>query len=162
MNSTSTRLDIQTCIAAYLALTLLYFLKHDRFALCCFWGRMHDMHIFLHKMPFFPIQIDVVLRLSIHDTTLPALSAIVIFNNSVLWNGNFGRRNGSDPSSPPPNEYTVYRWALLSSVVKTFVRSMLDEICMISVTDLYLFLETGSGWQWEYWGICHKCEWLQK
>ncbi|XP_071022591.1 putative beta-lactamase-like 1 [Oncorhynchus clarkii lewisi] len=72
-------------------------------------------------------KIDVVLRLSIHDTTLPALSAIVVFNDSVLWNGNFGRRNGSDPSSPPPNEYTVYRIASLSKIFPTLMLYKLWE-----------------------------------
>lgn len=54
-------------------------------------------------------QVDVLLRTSVHSTKLPAVSAIVVLNDSVLWNGNFGRRNISDPSSSAPNEYTVYR-----------------------------------------------------
>uniref|UniRef100_A0A672LX17 Lactamase, beta-like 1a n=1 Tax=Sinocyclocheilus grahami TaxID=75366 RepID=A0A672LX17_SINGR len=53
-------------------------------------------------------KVDVLLRTSINATKLPAISAIVILNDSVLWNGNFGRSNGSDPTSPPTNEYTVY------------------------------------------------------
>lgn len=55
------------------------------------------------------LQIDALLRLSIHSTKLPAISSIVVLNDSVLWNGNFGKRNISDPSSSAPNEYTVYR-----------------------------------------------------
>ncbi|CAB1329497.1 unnamed protein product, partial [Coregonus sp. 'balchen'] len=72
-------------------------------------------------------KIDVVLRLSIHESRLPALSAIIVFNDSVLWNGNFGRRNGSDPSSPPPNEYTVYRIASLSKIFPTLMLYKLWE-----------------------------------
>ncbi|XP_012676150.1 putative beta-lactamase-like 1 isoform X2 [Clupea harengus] len=61
-------------------------------------------------------KVDGLLRQSINATSLPAISAIVIFNDSVLWNGNFGRKNGSDPFSPLPNEYTVYRIASLSKI----------------------------------------------
>lgn len=56
----------------------------------------------------------MLLRTSIDATKLPAISAIAIFNDSVLWNGNFGRKNGSDPTSPPTNEYTVYRWVTVA------------------------------------------------
>lgn len=59
-------------------------------------------------------QVDALLRSSVHSTKLPAISAIVVLNDSVLWNGNFGKKNISDPSSPAPNEYTVYRWDLQS------------------------------------------------
>lgn len=54
-------------------------------------------------------QVDALLRSSVDPTKLPAVSAIVVLNDSVLWNGNFGKRNVSDPSSLAPNEYTVYR-----------------------------------------------------
>lgn len=54
-------------------------------------------------------QVDALLRSSVDPTKLPAVSAIVVLNDSVLWNGNFGKRNVSDPSSSAPNEYTVYR-----------------------------------------------------
>lgn len=54
-------------------------------------------------------QVDAVLRHSINPTSLPTISAIIIYNDTVLWTGNFGKRNGSDPKSPPPNEYTIYR-----------------------------------------------------
>uniref|UniRef100_A0A671N7S7 Putative beta-lactamase-like 1 n=1 Tax=Sinocyclocheilus anshuiensis TaxID=1608454 RepID=A0A671N7S7_9TELE len=59
-------------------------------------------------------KVDALLRTSTDATKLPAISAIVIFNDSVLWNGNFGRRNGSDPTSPPINEYTIYRWVIMA------------------------------------------------
>ncbi|XP_051962347.1 putative beta-lactamase-like 1 [Xyrauchen texanus] len=72
-------------------------------------------------------KVDVLLRTSIDATRLPAMSAIVIFNDSVLWNGNFGRRNGSDPTSPPPNEYTVYRIASLSKIFPSLMLYKLWE-----------------------------------
>ncbi|KAG7253668.1 hypothetical protein CRUP_018074 [Coryphaenoides rupestris] len=56
-------------------------------------------------------------RSKIHKTSLPAMSAIIILNDSVLWNGNFGKRNGSDPSSPPPSEYTMYRRTVTPSPI---------------------------------------------
>jgi hypothetical protein len=37
------------------------------------------------------------------------MSAVIIHNDTVLWTGNFGRKNGSDPNSGTPNEYTMYR-----------------------------------------------------
>ncbi|XP_021325627.1 putative beta-lactamase-like 1 [Danio rerio] len=70
---------------------------------------------------------DVLLRNSIDATKLPAISAIVIFNDSVLWNGNFGRRNGSDPTSSVTNEYTVYRIASLSKIFPTLMLYKLWE-----------------------------------
>ncbi|TNN62521.1 putative beta-lactamase-like 1 [Liparis tanakae] len=54
-------------------------------------------------------KVDAVLRQSVDPLSLPSLSAIVILNDTVLWTGNFGKRNGSDPLSGPPNEYTIYR-----------------------------------------------------
>uniref|UniRef100_A0A671NQT8 Lactamase, beta-like 1a n=1 Tax=Sinocyclocheilus anshuiensis TaxID=1608454 RepID=A0A671NQT8_9TELE len=72
-------------------------------------------------------KVDVLFRTSIDATKLPAISAIVIFNDSVLWNGNFGRRNGSDPTSPPTNEYTVYRIASLSKIFPTLMLYKLWE-----------------------------------
>ncbi|XP_056305941.1 putative beta-lactamase-like 1 [Danio aesculapii] len=70
---------------------------------------------------------DVLLRNSIDATKLPAISAIVIFNDSVLWNGNFGRMNGSDPTSSLTNEYTVYRIASLSKIFPTLMLYKLWE-----------------------------------
>ncbi|KAL7859904.1 hypothetical protein SRHO_G00150510 [Serrasalmus rhombeus] len=72
-------------------------------------------------------KVDALLRNSIDTTRLPAISAIVIYNDSVLWNGNFGRRNASDPMSPPPNEYTVYRIASLSKIFPTLMLYKLWE-----------------------------------
>ncbi|KAB5546257.1 hypothetical protein PHYPO_G00069980 [Pangasianodon hypophthalmus] len=72
-------------------------------------------------------KVDSLLRTRIDATTLPAISCIVIYNDSVLWNGNFGRRNGSDPKSSPPNEYTVYRIATLSKIFPTLMLYKLWE-----------------------------------
>ncbi|KAM9445737.1 putative beta-lactamase-like 1 [Clarias gariepinus] len=72
-------------------------------------------------------KVDSLLRTSIDVTTLPAISCIVIYNDSVLWNGNFGRRNRSDPRSLPPNEYTVYRIAALSTIFPTLMLYKLWE-----------------------------------
>ena len=52
---------------------------------------------------------DVLLRQTVNPISLPSLSAIVILNDTILWTGNFGKRNRSDPLSGPPNEYTIYR-----------------------------------------------------
>ncbi|XP_056589542.1 putative beta-lactamase-like 1 [Triplophysa dalaica] len=72
-------------------------------------------------------KVDVLLRTSIDATRLPAISAILIFNDSVLWNGNFGRINGSDPTSPVPSEYTVYRIASVSKIFPTLMLYKLWE-----------------------------------
>ncbi|KAM6977935.1 putative beta-lactamase-like 1 [Aplochiton taeniatus] len=72
-------------------------------------------------------KVYAVLRLSVHETRLPALSAIVVFNDSVLWNGHFGKTNGSDPASPSPNEYTIYRIASLSKIFPTIMLYKLWE-----------------------------------
>ncbi|KAM9296995.1 putative beta-lactamase-like 1, partial [Gastrophryne carolinensis] len=61
-------------------------------------------------------KVDRYLRSHIRAPGLPALSAIVTYNDTVLWTGNFGRKNGSDPLSPAPNEYTIYRIASLSKI----------------------------------------------
>uniref|UniRef100_A0A3P9I621 Beta-lactamase-related domain-containing protein n=1 Tax=Oryzias latipes TaxID=8090 RepID=A0A3P9I621_ORYLA len=66
-------------------------------------------------------KIDALLRSSIDNTSLPAISAIVVLNNSVLWNGHFGKKNLSDPSSLPPDEHTVYRIASLSKIFPTLM-----------------------------------------
>ncbi|KAM3871807.1 putative beta-lactamase-like 1 [Diretmus argenteus] len=83
-----------------------------------------------HPIPALKValeQVDGLLKSSIHKTRLPAISAIVVLNDSVLWNGNFGKRNISDPSSPPPNEYTVYRIASLSKIFPTLMLYKLWE-----------------------------------
>ncbi|KAG7323562.1 hypothetical protein KOW79_013264 [Hemibagrus wyckioides] len=80
-------------------------------------------------------KVDSLLRTSIDVKTLPAISCIVIYNDSVLWNGNFGRRNGSDPKSSPPNEYTVYRIATLSKLFPTLMLYKLWEDGEVSSLD---------------------------
>ncbi|KAM9813939.1 putative beta-lactamase-like 1 [Neosynchiropus ocellatus] len=72
-------------------------------------------------------KVDVLLRQTINPVSLPALSAIVILNDTVLWTGNFGKRNGSDPLSGPPNEYTIYRIASLSKIFPTLMLYKLWE-----------------------------------
>ncbi|XP_062843119.1 putative beta-lactamase-like 1 [Trichomycterus rosablanca] len=72
-------------------------------------------------------KVDAILRQSINSTSLPALSAIVIYNDTVLWTGNFGKRNRSDPNSAPPNEYTVYRIASVSKLFPTLMLYRLWE-----------------------------------
>ncbi|KAI1890562.1 hypothetical protein AGOR_G00154960 [Albula goreensis] len=72
-------------------------------------------------------KVDALLRRSIHPKSLPSLSAIVIYNDTVLWTGNFGKRNGSDPNSAPPNEYTIYRIASLSKIFPTLMLYKLWE-----------------------------------
>ncbi|XP_040009573.1 putative beta-lactamase-like 1 isoform X3 [Xiphias gladius] len=80
-------------------------------------------------------KIDVLLRSSVHTTKLPAISAIVVLNDSVLWNGNFGKKNISDPSSSAPNEYTVYRIASLSKIFPTLMLYKLWEDGLIDSLD---------------------------
>ncbi|XP_055039438.2 putative beta-lactamase-like 1 isoform X1 [Misgurnus anguillicaudatus] len=72
-------------------------------------------------------KVDALLRNSINPVSLPSLSAIVTYNDTVLWTGNFGKRNGSDPSSAPPNEYTIYRIASLSKLFPTLMLYRLWE-----------------------------------
>ncbi|XP_028303442.1 putative beta-lactamase-like 1 isoform X1 [Gouania willdenowi] len=72
-------------------------------------------------------KVDVLLRQSINTVSLPSLSAIVILNDTVLWTGNFGKRNGSDPFSGPPTEYTIYRIASLSKIFPTLMLYKLWE-----------------------------------
>ncbi|KAK2521522.1 hypothetical protein Q9233_010766 [Columba guinea] len=66
-------------------------------------------------------KVDMMLRQKIHNSGLPAMSAIVIYNDTVLWTGNFGKKNGSDPSSVVPNEYTIYRIASVSKIFPTIM-----------------------------------------
>ncbi|XP_076863810.1 putative beta-lactamase-like 1 [Brachyhypopomus gauderio] len=72
-------------------------------------------------------KVDAVMRQRIDPVSLPALSAIVIYNDTVLWTGNFGKRNGSDPNSTPPNEYSVYRIASISKIFPTLMLYRLWE-----------------------------------
>uniref|UniRef100_A0A665WFQ8 Putative beta-lactamase-like 1 n=1 Tax=Echeneis naucrates TaxID=173247 RepID=A0A665WFQ8_ECHNA len=80
-------------------------------------------------------KVDMLLRSSVHTTKLPAISAIVVLNDSVLWNGNFGKKNISDPSSPAPNEYTVYRIASLSKIFPTLMLYKLWEDGLVDSLD---------------------------
>ncbi|XP_070767189.1 putative beta-lactamase-like 1 [Enoplosus armatus] len=80
-------------------------------------------------------KIDVLLRSGVHTTKLPAISAIVVLNDSVLWNGNFGKKNTSDPSSSSPNEYTVYRIASLSKIFPTLMLYKLWEDGLVDSLD---------------------------
>ncbi|CAI9563939.1 unnamed protein product [Staurois parvus] len=70
-------------------------------------------------------KVDKYLRGKLRSPGLPAMSAIVTYNDTVLWTGNFGRKNGSDPSSPTPNEYTIYR---IASISKLFPALMLYKL----------------------------------
>ncbi|CAK6960954.1 putative beta-lactamase-like 1 isoform X1 [Scomber scombrus] len=72
-------------------------------------------------------KVDVLLRQTVNPVSLPALSAIVILNDTVLWTGNFGKRNASDPLSGAPNEYTIYRIASLSKIFPTLMLYRLWE-----------------------------------
>ncbi|XP_034023542.1 putative beta-lactamase-like 1 [Thalassophryne amazonica] len=80
-------------------------------------------------------KVDVLLRQSINPVSLPSLSAIVILNDTVLWTGNFGKRNGSDPFSAPPNEYTIYRIASLSKIFPALMMYRLWEDGKIASLD---------------------------
>ncbi|XP_067286913.1 putative beta-lactamase-like 1 [Pseudorasbora parva] len=72
-------------------------------------------------------KVDALLRNSINPISLPSLSAIVTYNDTVLWTGNFGKKNGSDPNSAPPNEYTIYRIASVSKIFPTLMLYRLWE-----------------------------------
>uniref|UniRef100_A0A3Q4BQ11 Beta-lactamase-related domain-containing protein n=1 Tax=Mola mola TaxID=94237 RepID=A0A3Q4BQ11_MOLML len=92
------------------------------------------------KHPIAPLKaalekIDLLLRSSVHFTKSPAISAIVVLNDSVLWNGNFGKRNISDPSLSAPNEYTVYRIASLTKIFPTLMLYKLWEDGLVDCLD---------------------------
>ncbi|XP_039223462.1 putative beta-lactamase-like 1 isoform X1 [Crotalus tigris] len=70
-------------------------------------------------------KVDNLLQHKIRNPGLPALSAIVIYNDTVLWTGNFGRRNGSSNLSGLPNEYSIYR---IGSISKLFPTIMLHKL----------------------------------
>nr|XP_002716075.3 putative beta-lactamase-like 1 [Oryctolagus cuniculus]XP_051713933.1 putative beta-lactamase-like 1 [Oryctolagus cuniculus] len=61
-------------------------------------------------------KVDRVLRQAMAAPGLAAMSAVVVHNDTVLWTGNFGKKNGSDPTSGTPNEYTMYRIASVSKI----------------------------------------------
>ncbi|XP_058532666.1 putative beta-lactamase-like 1 [Ochotona princeps] len=70
-------------------------------------------------------KVDGILRQAMVAPGLAAMSAVVIHNDTVLWTGNFGKKNGSDPTSGTPNEYTMYR---ISSISKIFPVLMLYRL----------------------------------
>ncbi|XP_059572258.1 putative beta-lactamase-like 1 isoform X1 [Alligator mississippiensis] len=72
-------------------------------------------------------KVDTLLRNKIHSPGLSTMSAIVIYNDTVLWTGNFGKKNGSNPFSAMPNEYTIYRIASISKVFPTIMLYRLWE-----------------------------------
>ncbi|XP_075047408.1 putative beta-lactamase-like 1 isoform X2 [Mixophyes fleayi] len=72
-------------------------------------------------------KVDKFLRSKIRTPGLPAMSAIVTYNDTVLWTGNFGKKNGSDPFSSTPNEYTIYRIASISKLFPTLMLYKLWE-----------------------------------
>ncbi|XP_054629868.1 putative beta-lactamase-like 1 isoform X1 [Dunckerocampus dactyliophorus] len=80
-------------------------------------------------------KVDLLLRTSVDRTKLPALSAILVLNDSVLWIGNFGKKNISDPVSTAPNEYTVYRIASLSKIFPTLMLYKLWEEGLVGSLD---------------------------
>ncbi|XP_077367988.1 putative beta-lactamase-like 1 [Festucalex cinctus] len=80
-------------------------------------------------------KVDLLLRTSVDRTKLPAISAILVLNDSVLWIGNFGKKNISDPTSPAPNEYTVYRIASLSKIFPTLMLYKLWEDGLVDSLD---------------------------
>ncbi|XP_061542730.1 putative beta-lactamase-like 1 [Phycodurus eques] len=80
-------------------------------------------------------KVDILLRTSVDGTKLPAMSAILVLNDSILWIGNFGKKNISDPTSPTPNEYTVYRIASLSKIFPTLMLYKLWEDGLVDSLD---------------------------
>ncbi|XP_078281474.1 LOW QUALITY PROTEIN: putative beta-lactamase-like 1 [Rhinoraja longicauda] len=80
-------------------------------------------------------KIDLLLRHQIHARSLPSISAIVVYNDTVLWTGNFGKRNISNDLSPPPNEYTAYRIASISKIFPTIMLYKLWEEGKIASLD---------------------------
>ncbi|XP_054304475.1 putative beta-lactamase-like 1 [Pongo pygmaeus] len=70
-------------------------------------------------------KVDQILRQAMSAPGVAAMSAVVIHNDAVLWTGNFGKKNGSDPASGAPNEYTMYR---ISSISKIFPVLMLYHL----------------------------------
>ncbi|XP_003935055.3 putative beta-lactamase-like 1 [Saimiri boliviensis] len=70
-------------------------------------------------------KVDGILHQAMSAPGVAAMSAVVIHNDTVLWTGNFGKKNGSDPTSGTPNEYTMYR---ISSISKIFPVLMLYRL----------------------------------
>ncbi|XP_049610379.1 putative beta-lactamase-like 1 [Syngnathus scovelli] len=80
-------------------------------------------------------KVDLLLRSSVDRIKLPAISAIIVLNDSVLWIGNFGKKNISEPTSPPPDEYTVYRIASLSKIFPSLMLYKLWEDGLVDSID---------------------------
>ncbi|XP_077007020.1 putative beta-lactamase-like 1 isoform X2 [Tamandua tetradactyla] len=80
-------------------------------------------------------KVDKTLRQAMSAPGLAAMSAVVIHNDTVLWTGNFGKKNGSDPTSGPPNEYTIYRIASISKVFPVLMLYRLWEEGIVTSLD---------------------------
>ncbi|XP_061908377.1 putative beta-lactamase-like 1 isoform X2 [Entelurus aequoreus] len=80
-------------------------------------------------------KVDVLLSSSVDATKRPALSAILVLNDSVLWLGNFGKKNISEQTSAPPHEHTVYRIASLSKIFPTLMLYKLWEEGLVGSLD---------------------------
>ncbi|CAK7320388.1 Putative beta-lactamase-like 1 [Vulpes lagopus] len=79
--------------------------------------------------------VDRILRQALSAPGLAAVSAVVIHNDTVLWTGNFGKKNGSDPASGPPNEYTMYRISSLSKIFPVLMLYRLWEEGIVASLD---------------------------
>ncbi|XP_007933881.2 putative beta-lactamase-like 1 [Orycteropus afer afer] len=80
-------------------------------------------------------KVDKILRQALSVPGLAAMSAVVIHNDTVLWTGNFGKKNGSDPTSGPPNEYTMYRISSLSKIFPVLMLYRLWEEGIVASLD---------------------------
>ncbi|GAB1289104.1 Lactamase, beta-like 1 [Apodemus speciosus] len=80
-------------------------------------------------------EVDGILRKAMLAPGLAAMSALVIHNDTVLWTGNFGRKNGSDPNSGTPNEYTMYRIASISKIFPVLMLYRLWEEGIVDSLD---------------------------
>nr|XP_020012366.1 putative beta-lactamase-like 1 isoform X1 [Castor canadensis] len=81
-------------------------------------------------------KVDGTLRQAMSAPGLAAMSAVIIHNDTVLWTGNFGRKNGSDPNSGTPNEYTMYRISSLSKIFPVLMLYRLwEEGIVVSLDD---------------------------
>ncbi|XP_077752636.1 putative beta-lactamase-like 1 [Canis aureus] len=80
-------------------------------------------------------KVDRILRQALSAPGLAAVSAVVIHNDTVLWTGNFGKKNGSDPASGPPNEYTMYRISSLSKIFPVLMLYRLWEEGIVASLD---------------------------
>lgn len=80
-------------------------------------------------------KVDGILRKAMLAPGLAAMSALVIHNDTVLWTGNFGKKNGSDPNSGTPNEYTMYRIASISKLFPVLMLYRLWEEGIVASLD---------------------------